>query len=74
MLEQRYGRPYVAPMDDTPRHDAAGEWAEILAESEAEVEAGLFVSGDEIIRELHESIVRMEKRSANAVTGSNPRR
>jgi hypothetical protein len=33
-----------------------------LAESEAEAEAGLFVSGDEIMRELRESIARMEGR------------
>jgi hypothetical protein len=48
-----------------------------LAESEAE--AGLFVSGDEIMRELCESIARMEHRAvapdrADVKPGSSPRR
>lgn len=61
-------------MDDTPNPKLPADWepltpreAELLAalaESEAEAEAGLFVSGDEIIRELHESIARMESRPA----------
>ena len=38
----------------------AAAWAAILAESEAEAEARLFVSGDEIKRELHESLARMD--------------
>jgi hypothetical protein len=73
-------RAYSLPMDDTPRHsDAiAAEWAVILAESEAEAEAGLFVSGDEIMRELHESVARMEGRTAaergGVEPGSTPRR
>jgi len=33
---------------------------EALAESEAQLAAGQIVSGDEIMRELHESIARME--------------
>jgi predicted transcriptional regulator len=49
-----------------------------LAESEAEAEAGLFVSGDEIMRELHESIARMEGKVAvdqpDQEPGSRPRR
>jgi len=68
-------------MNDTPHHSdaTAAEWAAILAESEAEAEAGLFVSGDEIMRELHESIARMEGRTAAAdhadpAPGSPPRR
>ncbi len=63
----------VQPMGDTPLH---GDPADVkpltlteaallaaLAESEAEAEAGLFVSGDEIMRELRESIARMEGRA-----------
>lgn len=68
-------------MNDTPHHSdaTAAEWATILAESEAEAEAGLFVSGDEIMRELYESIARMEGRAAAAdhpdpAPGSPPRR
>ncbi len=37
-----------------------------LADSEAEARAGLFVSGDEIMRELRESIARMEARTGAA--------
>jgi hypothetical protein len=76
-------------MDDTPRHRHPADWnpplpseAELLAalaESEAEAEAGLFVSGDEIMRELRESIARMEGRATAAdhtdvEPGSSPRR
>ena len=63
-------------MDDTPHHKPTIDWhpptlSEVellaaLAESEAEAEAGLFVSGDEVVRELHESIARMEGRNAAA--------
>jgi hypothetical protein len=68
-------------MNDTPYNSdtAAAEWATILAESEAEAEAGLFVHGDEIMRELRESIARMEGRTekvnhTGTVPGSQPRR
>ena len=57
-------------MDDTPRHKLPVEWeppmpseAELLASlarGEAEFAAGQFVSGDEVLRELDESIARME--------------
>jgi hypothetical protein len=49
-------------MDDTPHRPQAAPtgWLEILAESEAEAEAGLFMDGDEIMRELDEAIARME--------------
>jgi hypothetical protein len=54
--------------------------AELLAAlAESEAEAGLFVSGDEIMRELGESIARMESRAVAAdhsdiEPGSSPRR
>ena len=39
--------------------------AELLAApAESEAETGMFVSGDEIMRELYESIARMEGRDA----------
>lgn len=57
-------------MDDNPKNGHPADWnplmpseAELLAalgDSQAEAEAGLFVSGDEIMRELRESIARME--------------
>jgi predicted transcriptional regulator len=43
--------------------------AELLAaldESEADIAAGRFVSGDEIMRELRGSIARMERKRAAA--------
>jgi hypothetical protein len=72
-------------MDDTPHHGRQTDWdppvpgeADLLAaltDSEAEAEAGLFVSGDEVLRELHESIARMEGRTASAAdTSGSPRR
>jgi hypothetical protein len=66
----------ISSMDDTPHPSHAADChiptpseAELLAaleESQAEAEAGLLVSGDEILRELHESIARMEGREAAA--------
>jgi hypothetical protein len=76
-------------MDDIPNHRPSTDWnppipseAELLAalaESEAEAEAGRFVSGDDIMRELHESIARMEGQvaavdRADAEPGFSPRR
>ena len=53
-------------MDDTPhRTDVVpAGWAEILAESEAEAEAGLFVPGEVVRQELLDSIARMEDKAA----------
>ena len=63
-------------MDDTPPHRHPADWnppmpteaklLAALADSEAEARAGLFVSGDEIMRELRESIARMEARTGAA--------
>jgi hypothetical protein len=75
-------------MDDTPHHrqptdrnpptPSEAELLAALAESEAEAEAGVFVSGDEIMRELHESIAWMESRDTAAdqadVEPGSPRR
>jgi hypothetical protein len=36
------------------------QWLEVLAESEAELAAGLVVSGDEVMRELRETLARLE--------------
>jgi predicted transcriptional regulator len=51
--------------------------AELLAaleESEAEAEAGLFVPGDVVRRELLDSIARMEARAAGRTTKTAARR
>ncbi|MBW4090979.1 MAG: hypothetical protein HIU82_07715 [Proteobacteria bacterium] len=67
-------------MDDTPRNRLPVDWnpptpseAELsaaLAESEADLAAGRLVSGDDVLRELDESIARMEAKRA----GGAPRR
>jgi hypothetical protein len=49
-------------MDTPTNRDAPADWLEALAESEAELAAGQTVPGDEIMRELHESIGRLEAR------------
>jgi hypothetical protein len=68
------GRPILFLMDDTPhhRHPADGEppmlsEADLLASltrSEAELAVEQIVSGDEVLRELDESIARMEAKHA----------
>jgi len=76
----RRGRPTLSRMDDTPQHRHPADWeppmpseAELLASltrSEAELAAGQIVSGDDVLRELDESIARMEAKRA----GRTPRR
>jgi hypothetical protein len=51
-------------MDAKPDNTPPG-WAEILDESLAEIDAGLFVDGDEIMRELRESAARLEAKQAH---------
>jgi hypothetical protein len=41
-------------------------WLEALTESPAELAAGLTVPGDEIMRELYESIARLEARQTDS--------
>ena len=70
----------VLTMDDTPRRNLPADWdppmpseAELLASlarSEAQLAAGQIVSGEEVLRELDESIARMEAKRA----GRTPRR
>ena len=40
-------------------------WLDAIAESEAELAAGLTVPGDEVMRELYESIARLEARQTD---------
>ena len=49
-------------MDDTPTRagSAPSEWLDAIAEGEADLAAGRIVSGDQVMRELRESLVRME--------------
>jgi hypothetical protein len=72
-------------MDDTPHHRRPADWeppmrgkAELLASlarSEAELAAGQIVSGDEVLRELDESIARIDaKRAGRTPRGTATRR
>jgi hypothetical protein len=57
-------------MESTPRPTHPDNWEppmpsrdellRVLAESEAEAEAGLFVSGDKVIRELYAAAAQLE--------------
>src|SRR5580658_878893 len=68
------GRPILSLMDDTPHHrhpadreppmPSEAELLTSLTRSEAELAAGQIVSGDEVLRELDESIARMEAKRA----------
>jgi hypothetical protein len=79
-LERRAACAYSASMNDTPRHKRPAdrdppmpsepELLASLARSEAEFASGLLVSGDEVLRELDESIARMEAKRS----GGTPRR
>ncbi len=88
-LEVRAGNVYSLVMNDTPHPNYRSDLdppipneAELLAamaESDAEAQAGLFLSGDEVMRELRESIARMEGQfaesaPADADPGFLPRR
>lgn len=46
--------------DQEPPMPSRDELLRVLAESEAEAEAGLFVSGDKVIRELYEAAAQLE--------------
>jgi hypothetical protein len=57
---------YHHPMDDNSltKQPPSG-WLEALARSEAQVAAGQIVSGEAIMRELDESIARLESKRAD---------
>jgi hypothetical protein len=60
-LERRIGFIYYPPMDDNPTHTPApAGWLEILEESEAELAAGLTVSGKVVRQMLRDSLARLE--------------
>jgi hypothetical protein len=63
-------------MDDTsPPAIAPASWLEALAKSEAQLAAGEIVSGEEVMRELDECIVRLEaKQGAESNCRAAPRR
>lgn len=60
-LERRAEDAYYLPMVDNPTFTPApAGWLEVLAESEAELAAGLTVDGDQIVRELYAAADRLE--------------
>jgi hypothetical protein len=63
-------------MDDIPRPVLPPtDWLEALAESEADLAAGHIVSGEVVMRELHENLARVEtKKAAKLARKSTPRR
>jgi hypothetical protein len=65
-LESQTENAYSLPVDNIPHRTRAGPpgWAEVLAESEAEAEAGLVVPGEVVRQELLDSIARMEAKGA----------
>jgi hypothetical protein len=61
-------------MDETPtRPIAPAGWLEALAESEADLAAGRIVPGDEVMRDLTESLARLEARAAAKKARKNAR-
>ncbi len=63
-------------MDEIPlRARAPAGWLEALERSEAQLAAGQTVPGEEVMRELYESIARLEaKRVSNPNRRKMPRR
>jgi hypothetical protein len=67
---------YSPPMDDNPTQaiTPAG-WLEALAESEAQLAAGLTVPGAAVRQRLHDALVRLEaKQAAGEPNHDAPRR
>jgi hypothetical protein len=50
------------------------DWLEALAESDADLAAGRIVSGDVVLRELQESLVRLEAKAAIRPSSKETRR
>jgi len=56
-------------MDDAPTPDVApAGWLEALAESDADLAAGRVVTGDVVLRDLKESLARLEAKTAARVS------
>ncbi len=71
MLECATRRAYLPAMDDRPTPTIAPPgWLEALAESEADLRAGRIVPGETVMRDLRNSLARLEARLA---AGTTPR-
>jgi hypothetical protein len=61
--------------DNLPHPQAPAGWLEILEESEAELAAGLTVSGEVVRQMLRDSLARLEaRRDTTPPRKANPRR
>ena len=67
---------YSLAMDDTPTTAIApAGWLEAVAESEADLTAGRIVSGEVVMRDLTESLARLEAEvAAKRTRGDTSRR
>jgi hypothetical protein len=54
---------YSPPMDDNPI-SAPADWLEALAESDADLAAGRIVPGEVVLRDLQDSLARLEAKAA----------
>jgi hypothetical protein len=62
-------------MDDTPTPSIApAGWLEVLAESDADLAAGRIVPGDVVMRDLRDSLARLEAKAAARKASKNTRR
>jgi len=59
---------------DTVTDKTPPGWLEILKESEAEIDAGLFVSSEEVHRLLQGSITQLEQKAATPQSEATKRR
>lgn len=75
-LERNASRVYCPVMDDiSHRPQAPAGWRESLDRSEAQLAAGETVPGEKVMRELYESIARLESKHAGKPNrGTAPRR
>lgn len=76
VLEHWAGCAYYPSMDDTPTRDITpAGWLEALAESDADLAAGRIVSGDVVMRDLKDSLDRLDaKASAKRLARKDSRR
>jgi hypothetical protein len=62
-------------MDDTPTPSIVpAGWLEVLAESDADLAAGRIVPGDVVMRDLRDSLARLEAKAAAKKASKSTRR
>jgi hypothetical protein len=58
-----------APVKDNTTYNMPPGWLDALDQAEVEIEAGLFISSEEVHRMLRESIAELEAKAAERHTG-----